>query len=327
MNGLTEFFETTTRQSYSLGLSVVMHAVILFFMLFNFSWAINDTDKTPPAVLMVDLTKVQLGDKTNLPPKAEKKKEEPEPVVQPQEKPKEQPQEPITKTPVVKQEAPKKEAEVKPAEKEMPKEAAKVVEKKEPKVEKPKEKPKEVAKPKEKPKPKPQPKVQPKPKPKPQPKSGLQSLLASVEKVKKPINPIPKEIEDVDESLTVNEGIEGGTSGSRLEILSISEKDFIANMIRQHWNVNAGVENAETMIVELNVLLNKDGSVKDVKILNQKNNPAFKSMAESARRAIYICDGLGEESPFRILAKKHTKNYNTWKNIHLNMNPIKGEVF
>ena len=192
-----------------------------------------------------------------------------------------------------------------------------------------KEKPKEQPKPKEKPKAQAKPKPKEQPKPKPKPKSGLQSLLASVEKVKKPINPAPKEAEtaSVDESLAVNDGIEGGTSGSRLEILSVSEKDFIANVIRQHWNVNAGVENAENMIVELSVLLNKDGGVIDVRILNQKNNPAFQSMAESARRAIYICDGLGEESPFRILAKKHTKNYNTWKNIHLNMNPIKGEVF
>ncbi len=318
MTGLNELFETTTRQSYSLGLSVALHAMVLFLMLFNFSWATNDTDKTPPAILMVDLTKVQISDKTNLPPKAEKKKETPKPAVQPKEKPQ-------TKTPAVKQEAPQKKEEVKPAEKVPPKEAAKVVEKKEPPKQKPKPQPKEKPKPKSQPKP--QPKPQAKPKPKQQPKNDLQSLLASVEKVKKPANSAPKEVEEVDENSVLNDGIEGGTSGSRLEILSVSEKDFIANVIRQHWNVNAGVENAENMIVELSVLLNKDGGVKEVKILNQKNNPAFQSMAESARRAIYICDGLGEESPFRILAKKHTKNYNTWKKIHLYMNPIKGEVF
>ena len=128
MSGLNELFETTTRQSYSLGLSIALHAMVLFLMLFNFSWAMNDTDKTPPAILMVDLTKVQISEKTNLPPKVEKPKEKPKEAVKPKEEIKEQPK--VTKTPVVKQEAPQKEVQVKPLEKEAPKEAAKVVERK-----------------------------------------------------------------------------------------------------------------------------------------------------------------------------------------------------
>ena len=68
--------ESPQRQSFALGLSVVLHAMVLFLMLFNFSWADNDFEKSPPAILMVDLTKVQLADKTNLPPEVKKQKKQ-----------------------------------------------------------------------------------------------------------------------------------------------------------------------------------------------------------------------------------------------------------
>ena len=308
--------ESPQRQSVALGLSVVMHVLVLFLMLFNFS-------------------KVQLADKTNLPPavKKEKKKETPKPVVKkekPKEKPKAKPQpkKEQTKTPVVKKEAPKQKAEaVKPIEKAKQKEAVKVAPEKKPE---PKKQPKKEVK-KEAPKkvtPKPQPTPTPQPKKAPQ-QDGLKSLLASVEKVKKPANPAPMEEPNIEEEtgLEMNEGIQGGTEGSRLEALTISEKDLIANKIRQCWNVNAGVEGAETMIVELKAYVNKDGRIKDVRILNMKNDPVFRSMAESARRAIHVCDGLGDESPFKILSTKHPENYSSWKEIYLRMNPVSGGVF
>ena len=329
--------ESPQRQSFALGLSVVLHAMVLFLMLFNFSWADNDFEKSPPAILMVDLTKVQLADKTNLPPevKKQKKKETPKPVVKKEklkEKPKAKPQpkKEQTKTPVVKKEPPKAKPEtVKPTPKPKQKEAVKVApekkpeQKKQPKKEVKKETPKKAT-------PKPQPKTQPKKAPQKAPQQdGLKSLLASVEKVKKPANPAPtEEIETEEESgLEINEGIKGGTEGSRLEALTISEKDLIANKIRQCWNVNAGVEGAETMIVELKAYVNKDGRIKDVRILNMKSDPVFRSMAESARRAIHVCDGLGDESPFKILSTKHPENYSSWKEIHLRMNPVSGGVF
>ena len=41
--------ESPQRQSFALGLSVVLHAMVLFLMLFNFSWADNDFEKSPDA--------------------------------------------------------------------------------------------------------------------------------------------------------------------------------------------------------------------------------------------------------------------------------------
>ena len=102
---------------------------------------------------------------------------------------------------------------------------------------------------------------------------------------------------------------------------------LIANKLRGCWNVNAGVEGAEEMSIELRASVGRDGRVKDVRVLNNKNNPVFRSMADSAVRAVYICDSLGEESPFKILSTKHLDNYNSWKEIHLRMNPVDGGVF
>lgn len=319
--------DSSTRQSYALGLSVGLHVVILFLMLFNFSWQTDEFEKSPPALLMVDLTQVKLGDKTNLPPKVvQKPKNTPQPTASASQPKKED------KTPAVKQEAvPPKPEPVKPKEAPVPKEAVKVQETQKAPQKKPvKKQPKKEAPQKKTPqKPIPQ-KKKPTPKATPQKtaSSGLQSLLASVEKVRKPIQTSPKKATSVATSTqAVNQGIEGGTGGSLTQELTISEKDLIANKIRQCWNVNAGVEGADQMIIELRAYVNRDGRIKDVKILNMKNDPVFRSMAESAKRAIYVCDGLQEESPFKILADQHPQTYSSWKELYLRMNPVDGGVF
>lgn len=329
---MTDFefdMNTQQRQSYSLGLSVALHAFILFLMLFNFSWQTDEFEKNQPSVLMIDLSKVELGEKTNLPPEVKvKQKKKQTPTPQPKEKPKKVEQ-PKTKTPLVKQEkVVEKPKPVKPVEQSKPKDAVKVQQPK-PKA-KPKPKPKPTPK---KAQPKPQPKVVQQPKKVSKPKNtqtdGLQSLLASVNTVRKPANPAPSKETQTSQTtgLEINDGIKGGTSGSRLEALTISEKDLISNKLRGCWNVNAGVEGAEEMIIELRAYVNRDGRIKDVRVLNMKNNPVFRSMADSAVRAVYVCDSLGNESPFKILSTKHSENYSSWKEIHLRMNPVDGGVF
>ncbi len=313
------------RESKCLGLSVLLHLLILGLMCFNFSWNTSEFEKSPPAILMVDLTKVKIDEKTNLPPlvKETKKEEKKAPEVKKEEKKPEPKKE--NKTPLVKKEAPAPKPEpVKP--KEQPKkEAVKVQEKKpEPKKEIKKKDPKKEVK-KEKTKPAPKPKVAPKPVPKKQ-NQGLQILLASVEKVRKPANSAPAPTPS-SSGQTVNKGIKGGTEGSLLSDLTISEKDLIASKISSCWNVNAGVENADQMIVEIRAYINKDGSVREVKILNMKSDPVFRSMAESAKRAIYVCDALKEGSPFRILANKRPEMYSSWKEIYLRMNPVDKGVY
>ena len=57
------------------------------------------------------------------------------------------------------------------------------------------------------------------------------------------------------------------------------------------------------------------------------NLPAFKSLSESARRAVFICDKKGDDSPFKILADNYADHYKDWKELHLNFNPMDANVF
>ena len=278
--------------------SAVLHGVILTLMAMEFSFSRFDK-APPPAILMVDLTKVQISDKTNLPPKSkpapQKQKVAPAPPPKPAPTKQVAPKipDPPKPKPIPEPPAPK---------------AAPVVEK---------------TKPETKPKPKPEPK---KPEPKTPPKekksgADLKSLLASVEKVrqKAPVSTTPEP-----EEMRVSDGIEGGSEGTLSQVLTISERDLIATQLSKNWNVDAGKEGIQDIIVEIRVLVNKDGSVRDVKILNPPSDPVRRSVAESAKRAVWICDRKGDESPFKILAEKYADHYGDWKSMILRFNPING---
>ena len=176
--------------------------------------------------------------------------------------------------------------------------------------------------------PKPTPKTEPvKEQPKKKKSNGLKSLLASVEDIKKNARPSTRvqDIQDIGQE--VQDGIDGGTEGSLMQPLTISEKDLIANKLRSCWNVDAGLNGIENMIVEVRAYVNRDGTIRDVKILNMRSDDAFRSVAESARRAIYICADLKEESPFKMLAEKRGDNYQGWKEIFVRFNPMDGGVY
>ncbi|MBQ4472212.1 MAG: cell envelope integrity protein TolA [Alphaproteobacteria bacterium] len=275
---------------FSLGL----HAVVIGLMFADFHFT-REYTKAPPAVLMVDLTKVKIADKTNLPQKAVVKKE------QPKVEPKKEEPKPAPKVDKPKQEVKKEEPKPEPKPAPVPKDAVAVQQKKD-------EKKKEPAKP------------EPKPKPK-KPEYNLKSLLASVEKVRKeaPAQQQPEE--------ATADALDNGFEGRVDKILTISDKDFIASKLRDCWNIDGGAQDIDEIIVEVRVLVNKDGSVRDVKILNNMNLPAFKSLSESARRAVYICANKGDESPFKILSDNYADHYSDWKELHLNFNPMNANVF
>ena len=302
--------------------SAVLHTVIIAFLLWDFSFSMKDYEKSNVPVIMIDLKKVQIGELTNLPPKV-KKQTPPKNKKEAKTETKKEPQKQKT---TVKKQAPKTETKpepVKPKEQPTPKESVKA-------VEPPKKQEKQVKK-EEKKTPKAEPKQAPKTEPvKEQPKKkksdGLKSLLASVEDIKKNARPSTK-VQDVQETgQEVQDGIEGGTEGSLMQPLTISEKDLIANKLRSCWNVDAGLNGIENMIVEVRAYVNKDGSIRDVKILNMRSDPAFRSVAESARRAIYICENT-EDSPFKMLAEKRGDSYQGWKEIFVRFNPLDGGVY
>ena len=158
----------------------------------------------------------------------------------------------------------------------------------------------------------------------------FKTLLASVDGIKSGMGYADAQTEaEVDPDEIVTEGIEGGQGGSYMQELSVSEKDLIGIKLRECWNLDAGVRGVQNMLVEIRVFLDKDGTVKDAKILNKtkyNKDTAFRSVAESARRAVYICDKKKEESPFRIFSKNYEDAYDTWKTLLLRFNPLDGGV-
>ena len=274
--------------------------------------------------IMVDLSDVVISGITNLPAESEEETEselevesEPEEpeytAVVPEEQPPEIEFEPVVVPTEIKseEEAPELEfEEVKP-------EVVSLVEKKEEPKKKPK--PKRVAVRPPPPSRRPAPPQEEKPK-KPKKKkevNPLESLLASVDGMKK--NFKKRTPDAVGTSNKRTGGIKGGTGGTFGRDLTISEKDAIASSIKQCWNLDAGDRDIENMLIEIRVHLMPDGTVKKVQILDKalyKSDAHFKSVAESARRAVYIC------SPFEVPLGK----YETWKTMLLRFNPMDGGV-
>ena len=159
---------------------------------------------------------------------------------------------------------------------------------------------------------------------------SFKTLLASVNGIKGGMGYADDKTQaDINPDEVVTDGIEGGQGGSYMQELSVSEKDMIGIKLRECWNLDAGVRGVQNMLIEIRVFLNKDGTVKDVKILNKSKynkDSAYRSVAESARRAVYICDKKKEESPFRIFPKNYQENYDTWKTLLLRFNPLDGGV-
>lgn len=156
----------------------------------------------------------------------------------------------------------------------------------------------------------------------------FKTLLASVDGIRGGMGH-STEMPDIDPSERATDGIEGGSGGSYTQELSVSEKDLLGLKLRQCWNLDPGVRGAQNMTIEIRAFLNRDGTVRDAKILDTGRygrDPAFRSIAESARRAVYICDKKGEESPFRLFPKYYEQTYDSWKTLLLRFNPFDGGV-
>lgn len=305
--------------------SIALHLVFLVLWMVEvpmFWWNRTDPSQVP---IIVDLKDVKISEMTNLPPKAkfgeedkeasqvkrkiennytkEEKSEPKKEIIE--EKVKEEPKE-DKKQEAVAEEKPKKDFLVAPQPK-------KPQVKKTPKKEK--TKPKETKKPKKELK---------KEEKKEEPKlaNPLKSLLASVDALEKEAN--VSQTATIKEGTDVaNMGVEGGTAGSYFSELSISEMDALAGQLRACWNLDPGAMGIEDMIVEIKAQLNQDGGVYSVEIMNKaryRSDSHFRSVADSAARAVHIC------APYKILSEKYASKYEEWKVLRLRFNPIDQSV-
>lgn len=328
--------------------SLLLHVFVVLVAFFGLP-VLAKPDPVLEKPLLVDI--VTIAKVTNLPPPTPKVEPKPEPKIVEPEPPKPEPPKPeppkVVETPppppppppppqkVVEQPKPEppkpeppKPQPPKPAEVK-PEPAPKIAEPKPepkpepPKVEPPKpEPPKPVAK-VEPPKPAP-PKPEP---PKPQPKRDdtFDRLLKDLankkpateppkEEAKKPEPPKPQPQQQAALPPTPNRSPPPRpmTEGQ----LSLSELDAIRSQIAQCWNVPAGARDARNLVVELQVDMNPDATVRNVRVVDESrmtSDAFFRAAAESALRAVRNprCN------PLRLPAEK----FDTWKSFILNFNP------
>ncbi len=312
----------------SLYKSLALHFVVFLLIMVDIPLFWHNKTTLNQVPIIVDLNNVKISEMTNLPPKAKMGKED-----KAASKVKRKIENNYTK------EEPKKD-DKRPTAKESeeetaPEEAAPTEPKKDylvaPQPKKPKAPKKKptppvpAAKPKPKPKPKPEVKKEQKQpeKGKPQLANPLKSLLASVDALEKEVGNTNQEATIKEGTEVNNMGIEGGTGGSYFSELSISEIDAIAGRLRACWNLDPGAMGIKDMIIEIRAFLNKDGSVRKVDIINTSryNSDAhFRSVADSARRAVYIC------APYSIFADKYADKYDKWNTMLLRFNPLDGQI-
>lgn len=312
----------------SLYKSLALHFVVFLLIMVDIPLFWHNKTTLNQVPIIVDLNNVKISEMTNLPPKAKMGKED-----KATSKVKRKIENNYTK------EEPKKDDKrptaKEPEEETAPEEAAPTEPKKDylvaPQPKKPKAPKKKptppvpAAKPKPKPKPKPEVKKEQKQpeKGKPQLANPLKSLLASVDALEKEVGNTNQEATIKEGTEVNNMGIEGGTGGSYFSELSISEIDAIAGRLRACWNLDPGAMGIKDMIIEIRAFLNKDGSVRKVDIINTSryNSDAhFRSVADSARRAVYIC------APYSIFADKYADKYDKWNTMLLRFNPLDGQI-
>jgi hypothetical protein len=98
--------------------------------------------------------------------------------------------------------------------------------------------------------------------------------------------------------------------------LSLSEEDALRAQIFGCWSVPLGLPYDKDLLVRIKLELKKDGTIMKSEILDHQrmNKPGqkfYKVLAESALRAVRLCQ------PLRV----PPTGYEKWKNIQLNFNP------
>ena len=99
--------------------------------------------------------------------------------------------------------------------------------------------------------------------------------------------------------------------------LSLSEEDALRAQIFGCWSVPLGLPYDENLLVRIKLNLKKDGTIVRSEILDHErmNRPGqkfYKVLAESALRAVRLCQPL----------KVPPTGYEKWKDLQLNFNPV-----
>ena len=124
-----------------------------------------------------------------------------------------------------------------------------------------------------------------------------------------------KEIEAVQKK-TFNKITQSSLKNSFATGLSLSEEDALRAQIFGCWSMPLGLPYDQDLLVRIKLQLKKDGTIMKSEILDHErmNRPGqkfYKVLAESALRAVRLCQPL----------KVPPTGYDKWKDLQLNFNP------
>ncbi len=124
-----------------------------------------------------------------------------------------------------------------------------------------------------------------------------------------------KEIEAVKEKNT-NKITQSSQKNSFASGLTLSEEDALRAQIFGCWSIPLGLPYDQDLLVRIKLQLKKDGTIMKSEILDHErmNRPGqkfYKVLAESALRAVRLCQPL----------KVPPTGYDKWKDLQLNFNP------
>ncbi|GHT88440.1 hypothetical protein FACS1894113_0870 [Alphaproteobacteria bacterium] len=100
------------------------------------------------------------------------------------------------------------------------------------------------------------------------------------------------------------------------EVMTATQIDLLRQAIKKCWHFPAGLRNAEDLVVDIKMELDKDGRVKKAEIMNaskMNSDPDFKIAAENAYRAVLD----PKCNPLPLPKDK----YEEWKELELSFNP------
>jgi colicin import membrane protein len=85
-----------------------------------------------------------------------------------------------------------------------------------------------------------------------------------------------------------------GDRDGRDQTISASEASLLAGLMKRSvqrcWNINAGLDGIENMVVKVQVRLSRDGMlVGPPRVVNSNPSPLFRDAADSAVRALIQC--------------------------------------
>ncbi|MEE8515790.1 MAG: cell envelope integrity protein TolA [Alphaproteobacteria bacterium] len=179
--------------------------------------------------------------------------------------------------------------------------------------------------------PKPKPKVKAKPKPKPKAKPRRKRRMAKIKPRRKPLTPRKDFLASVLKDVTPDKPKQSKPEQPPKKVekkpapplpptlaqrMTISELDAIRSQIEQCWNIPAGARDAQDLVVDISVVMNPDGTVRQATIVQRSRmsrDSFYRAAAESALRAVLNPDC----SPLRLPPQK----YNQWKTFTLSFNP------